>query len=244
MSDKSIAVLSRATGGFGSNGLTDDQRRELLREIFKVADPDALLEGMAGCLNRCDESVRARFRRILGCGCDGTSSKLDLRAVVAEMLCCDPSQRLSWAEREQRQMNDGDVVDIPVVQGNGGVVNIPVDGPNGYGVAWYFQKFSVDGVVPNTASLAKVQFEIIHADRVISKFRANQWTKANCCTTLADDFKKYKRCFGWGSTWTLRITNLNALVGETFTQGTFEFVRGYPQDIAALSLVGGDCKSC
>src|SRR5690606_20180736 len=107
--------------------------------------------------------------------------------------------------------SDGAVVDLPDVPGNGGSETVTVPA---YGVSWYFRNFSVDGRVPATASLAKVNIRIVHASRTIAEFRVSQYYKENCCTTIADEFRRYKRCFGYGSTFEIVITNTNTNAGD------------------------------
>jgi len=217
-----------------------DRRRDQLRELL-AGDPDILAQLLVRGLGNCSEDAKATIRRMVGCGCDG-SPKLDadyLRKMVRDMVCCDPNRRLSRMEEEDLRTNDGADIDLPTVQGGASAtVNVPA-----YNTGWYFRQFSVDGRVPDTGSLAKVRITLIHANRPLISFRVSQYYKESCCTTLADEYNRYRRCFGWASTFQIRIENLNANPQDQFTNGVFQWVRGFPADWTDLEIMG-ERKSC
>ena len=240
--DTKFLAVARQNSGMGG-GMLSDERRLAAAELLNNADPAMVAEWLGLALARCPETQKRELRHLLGCGCDG-SPKLDRDWVLKklrDMACCDPNRRLSRLEEEQLRANDGDVIDLPTVQGNGQSQTVTVPA---YGVPWYFTKFSVDGRVPDTGSLSKVQIEIVHADRVLSKFRVNQYYKNDCCETIIDEWKRYRRCFGYASTFKIVVTNLNANAGDTFSQGVFSWARGFPVDFDDLEIMNGAGGSC
>lgn len=227
----------------GAVDLTEERRQQLIADFARSlqVDPQIFMQAMIGALGRCGESDKRRIRDLLGCGCGG-NGHIDDKWITERLrllACCDPNQRLSWAEQEMLRASDGAVVDLPDVAGAGATATVDVPA---YGVSWYFRQFSVDGRVPATASLAKVNIEILHASRQIANFRVSQYYKENCCTTIADEFRRFKRCFGYGSTFQIKITNANTNAGDTFTQGVFSYVRGYPKDFDDLQIFDAATK--
>lgn len=119
----------------------------------------------------------------------------------------------------------GGALDIPLVAGAGGVqvVTAPI-----YGIEYYLTQFSWMEISVATGSLTRVEIVVSHAGFPLATFRASQYTKASCCTTIAEAFRRRNLCLGWNSTFTVTVTNNNALAAEAFVNGVFSYIRGYP----------------
>lgn len=234
-------------GGSSNNGLMllgggmpDERRREILAELLNSTDPQMFSAWFERMVGNCNDNQRQRWRALLGCGCDGTAT-LDPQR-LRDLMCCGPNRRLSRWEEEDRRANEGDAIDLPTVQGGGASETVTVDA---YGVPWYFVQFSVDGRVPDTGSLSKIEIRIRHANRDLVTFRVSQYYKESCCTTIAEEWRRYRRCMGYDSKFQIVITNKNANAGDVFTQGVFSWVRGYPADFDELDIISpGGCKTC
>ena len=173
--------------------------------------------------NLQDPEVR-RLLKELTCSGTCTKPKVDEGCLPWGANCRD--RRLSALEEMTVKAQQGFSVDIPTVDGAGGVQSVEI---GAYGVAYYLREFSMDGnIAVNTGSLSRVEVEIIHAGVQIVAFRASQYTKNSCCTTIVDVFRERQLCFGWDSKFTLRVKNSNALAQETFVNGVFSFMRGFP----------------
>ena len=98
-----------------------------------------------------------------------------------------------------------------------------------------FNCITVDGdMSTNTGALSKVRVVITHAGTTLIDFRVSQFYKNTCCTTIADQFRRRKMCFGWNSSWTITVTNTNANIADTFINGVFSYIRGYPDPIKGI----------
>lgn len=185
-------------------------------QVLEVPTPD----GIAAMLAKASPECLEMLRRALGSSCKGACATTS----TAASKCY--GRRLSVLEEASLRADKGGVLDIPTVAGAGGTVTLTVPA---YNAEYWLEQFSMDGdIAVATGSLSKVEVKITHAGFPLATFRVSQWYKASCCTTIADAFKEHGICLGWGSTFQLTITNTNALVGESFINGVFSYIRFYP----------------
>jgi hypothetical protein len=201
--------------------LADDEKRAVVAAMFKVGG-DCVRRELVQALFDCDESTREKLREGIGCGCGSRGSKSHDK----ERHWC-VGRRLSKLEEAQLRANVGGTVDIPTVQGAGGTVTVTVPA---YRIEYFLREFSIDGSVStNAGSLSKVSVQIAHAGTLLADFRASQYSKNSCCTTIVERFEELDVCFGTESTWTVTVTNNNANQADTFINGVLSFARGFPK---------------
>lgn len=205
----------------------DDARRQIVDGVVKRLTPAEI----AHLLCKADGDTMERLRHHLGCrckhhkegGCHVDEEKLICK-LKGELSC--RNRRLSVIEEERKRANRGGVVDIPVVNGANGTVSLTVPA---YGVEYFLTSFSTDGSISQASgSLSRVEFILEHAGWVFAEFRASEYKKESCCTTVVDAFKEKGMCFGWESTWTIRVTNRNTNANETYINGILSYTRGFP----------------
>lgn len=210
-------------------GLPEEEKRQLLEQLVK-ADPRTLQEAFLRALSQCTDGAKEKIREAIGCGC-GTHNTAKLGEMLKDMQWCN-NRRLSVLEENRLRANVGGTVDIPTVAGAGGVQTVQVPA---YGVEYFIREFSMDGAVSvPTGSLSKVHVQIVHAGQFLAEFRASQYDKASCCTTIADQFKRMGVCFGYDSTWEVTVRNMNTNAAEEFVNGVLSFARGFPAPVTPL----------
>lgn len=201
--------------------LADDEKRAVVAAMFKVGG-DCVRKELVQALFDCDESTREKIREGIGCGCGGRGHKSHDQN---RQWCL--GRRLSKLEEAQLRANVGGTVDIPTVAGAGGTTTVVVPA---YKIEYFLREFSMDGQIStNTGSLSKVSVQISHAGTLLADFRASQYTKSSCCTTIVERFEELDVCFGTESEWRVTVTNNNANAGETFVNGVLSFARGFPK---------------
>jgi hypothetical protein len=211
------------------SGLSLNERRALCAVIMsganqgqmiggiEVVDAQISAEQIVNLLQNASPDCKEMFKRLLG-SCGGTCSNNPRAGCY--------NRRISVLEEDRLRSDIGGALDIPSVAGAGGVqvVTAPI-----YGIEYYLTQFSMDGEISvATGSLTRVEIVVSHAGFPLATFRASQYTKASCCTTIAEAFRRRNLCLGWNSTFTVTVTNNNALAAEAFVNGVFSYIRGYP----------------
>jgi hypothetical protein len=220
-------------------GMSYEQKRALCAELLR--DDDAVSSGeievlapmtveqMIAMFRRASPEAKMALKSILS-DCGGSCSK-DIASKLREVNCYN--RRLSELEENAKRANISDAIDIPTVNGDGGTETVEVPA---YGIEYFLTEFSMDGAISlASGSLARVEVRVVHAGITLTTFRVSQYYKASCCTTIAEQFKKHNlRCLGSDSTFSVVVTNRNALPAETFVNGVFSYARGYPDPFAAF----------
>lgn len=197
--------------------LSAEEKQRVLADLCQSSG-DMMRKEIIEALFKCDSGHREKLRELIGgCRCDGGCKTRPGRCV---------GRRLSQLEEAQLTANIGGTVDIPTVAGAGGTVTVTVPP---YGTEYFISEFSVDGAIAvATGALSKVQIQIKHAGTVLADFRASQFFKNSCCTTIADQFKRMALCFGYESKWEVVVVNNNTNAGEAFVNGVLSFARAFP----------------
>jgi hypothetical protein len=210
--------------------LSLEQRRALCAAIMtagqgqmiggiEVVDAQFSAEQIISLLQNSSADCKEMLKRLIG-SCNGSCNQNpNTRAGCY-------NRRISVLEEDRLRSDIGGAIDIPTVAGAGGVqaVTVPI-----YGVEYFLTQFSMDGeIAVATGSLTRVEIVVSHAGFPLATFRASQYTKASCCTTIAEAFRRKNLCLGWNSTFTITVTNNNVLVAESFVNGVFSYIRGYP----------------
>lgn len=210
--------------------LSPEERRALIAELQRYDDISptgievlvpATPEQLVRMLANAPPEVKEMLRHLLGCNGNTCSP-------IQQSNNCY-GRRLSKIEEDRKRAQGSDAIDIPTVAGAGGTVTVDIPA---YGVSYYLTSFSMDGEMGlATGSLTRVEVEVSHAGIPLQTFRVSQYYKQSCCTTIADAFRVHDLCLGWDSTLQIKVTNNNALAGETFINGVFSYTRGYPDPV-------------
>lgn len=213
---------------------SEEDRKQLAIELLGAhGTGEQLIKLLCNAPDHCKEQLKG----VLG-GCGGackTGEGLTLKLLedFREANCYN--RRLSILEENNLRSNIGGSIDIPTVAGANGVQTVTVDP---YGVEYFLTSFSMDGEMStNTGSLSKVKVVITHAGHTLADFRVSQYFKNSCCTTIVEQFRRRKMCFGWNSSWTITVTNTNTNLAETFINGVFSYTRGYPDPIKGVCVI-------
>lgn len=203
--------------------LPEEKQIEFLTKVF--GNTQAFERLLIRCLKSSGD-VRDELKAHTGCksACGSAEIPSNLWKKFTEEVSCY-NRRLSRIEEERLRANTGGTVDLPNVNGGAeATVVVPA-----YGIEYWVTQYSIDGTIAlDTGNLSKVEITLEHAGWPFGTFRASQFTKDSCCTTVANCFRQRGMCFGHESTWTIKIKNLNALPGETFVNGVLSYCRAYP----------------
>lgn len=206
----------------GFSSLSEDRQIELLHKAF--GDTRSFERLLIKCM-KSSEEVRDEMKQCRGtCSTNGAGTEKLIKKFFRESRCYN--RRLSVIEEERLRANTGGTVDLPVVAGGGASATVTVPA---YNLEYWITQYSVDGSIAlASGNLSKVEITLEHAGWPFGTFRASTFTDKSCCTTVAACFQQRNMCFGYDSTWTIKITNLNTLPGESFTNGVLSYCRQYP----------------
>lgn len=129
------------------------------------------------------------------------------------------------------------IVDIPTVAIGGGTQTVTLAQMP---MKWGFSDFTVDGDVLGTGSLKLIEVAIILGTRTITKFRLSQLSRTSDSSMVFDALQKiYDFEIGPNSTVQVKVTNNNAVAGDTFNNGFFQYVYAPVIDNEAARVLRG-----